>query len=211
MDWVDEAQPGAQPDLRHKTGEGRLALRKAASMHNLDAFLRTAETNLNDAVRHFDEVTNPVAQEFVELKLQACIFQYDVCAEMVGIIRNEPNGFAACVALKGLVLRLFEYDLAMNKHLIPRMLSLAKTRGVPVNHADVREHRRKWKTELLALQRWSYVRNQAAGHYGTDIQTQVSLLRTLNLDAVMEVTKAFLSFNMGLLVMLRDAGLGNAA
>ena len=180
-------------------------------MHDFDALIRTAETNLNDAARHFDEASAPLAQEFVQLKLQSCIFQYDVCAEMVSVMRNQPTGFAMSVALKGLVLRLFEYDLAMNKHLIPRMLSLAKARGVPVDRTQVREERRKWKAELAILERWSEVRNQAAGHYGTDVTSQVSLLRSLNLDHVMSVTKAFLGFNMSMLAMLREAGLANAA
>ncbi|MGY6216558.1 hypothetical protein ACW73L_15485 [Methylolobus aquaticus] len=180
-------------------------------MHDLDASVRKAEKNLNDALRHFEAARGGLDQEFVELKLQACIFQYDVCAEMVSVIRNQPSGFASSVALKGLVLRLFEYDLVLNKHLIPRMLALAKKRGIPVGREDLRARRQKWKSELRQLQDWSSVRNQAAGHYCTDIQSQVSLLKCLNVDGVMTVTRAFLSFNMDILVMLRDAGMGHGA
>ncbi len=180
-------------------------------MHDLDAFVRTAEKNLNESLRHLEEVRDPITREFIELKLQACIFQYDVCAEMASVVRNQPTGFAVSVALKGLVLRLFEYDLALSKHLIPKMLSLAKVRGIAVDREDVREQRRKWKAELKVLQRWSDVRNEAAGHYGSDLQFQIDLLSSLSFDQVMLVTKAFLSFNMGLLVLLRDAGLGQSS
>ena len=180
-------------------------------MRELDAFLATAERNLNDSLRHFEESTSGLAQEFVQIKLQACIFQYDICYEMVSLIRNQPSGFAACVATKGLVLRLYEYDDLLNSYIIPRLLTLAKARNVEVDRAEIRLQRKKWKAEFKQLRSWFDVRNQAAGHYGRDIPTQVALLQTLTVDLVMNVAKAFLSFNMCLLQILRSAGLNNAA
>ena len=180
-------------------------------MHELDAFLETAERNLNDSLQHFEEAGSGRAQEFVEIKLQACIFQYDICSEMVNLIRNQPSGFAACVATKGLVLRLFEYDDLLNTHIIPRLLTLAKARNINVNRTEIKAQRSKWKTEFNQLRSWSDVRNQAAGHYGKNITAQVALLQTLTVDVVMTVAKAFLSFNMSLLQILRSAGLNNAA
>ena len=179
-------------------------------MIDLDKFLKKAEKNLNDSFRHLEEGPTALAQELVELKLQACIFQYDICAEMVGIVRNQPKGFAASVALKGLVLRLFEYDQVLNKRLLPRLLSLAKVRGIPIDSSTIKSLRKDWKAELTALQAWHDVRNQAAGHYGQDLQKQVELLKTLDLDGVMTVVKGFLSFNMGLLKYLRDTGCGQS-
>ena len=112
------------------------------------------------------------------------------------------------VALKGLVLRLFEYDQILNKRLIPRLLKLAQTRGIAIDNSTIKDLRKKWKSELTDLQAWHEVRNQAAGHYGQDIAQQVELLKSLTLDGVMAVVQGFLSFNMGLLVLLRDTGHG---
>lgn len=178
---------------------------------NLTAMLRTAEKNLEDSLRHFEQAPLGLAQEFVDLKLQSSIFQYDICCEMVAFLRNKPRGFAASVALKGIVLRLYEYDELINKHQIPRLLALAKARGVPYTRESVKSARSQWKGELERLKRWKNVRNQAAGHYGTDLKKQVSLLRELDEVAVMTVVRAFLSFNMSLLVGLRDAGQGVAS
>lgn len=175
---------------------------------DFDKLIKKAEQNLNDSLRHYEEAPTALALEFVELKLQGCIFQYDICAEMVAILRNNPKGFASSVALKGLVLRLFEYDQVLNKRLIPRLLKLAQNRGIEIDNSSIKDLRKKWASELTDLQAWHKVRNQAAGHYGIDIAKQVELLKTLNLDNVMSVTQAFLSFNMGLLVFLRDAGRG---
>jgi hypothetical protein len=74
----------------------------------------------------------------------------------------------------------------------------------------IRELKRQWTTELQQLEAWANVRNKAAGHYERDLATQVALLKTLNTNGVMSVAMAFLSFNMELLKMLRDAGRGSA-
>src|SRR5262249_48076783 len=148
------------PDQRPKS---------ALDVEDLSAFLVKAQKNLNDSLRHFEDAPQGLEQLFVDLKLQACIFQYDICAEMAAIIRNRSQGFAECVALKGLVLRLFEYDLALKKHIIPRLLALAKERGVPVESSHVRELKRKWSNELQQLEAWAAVRNKAAGHYERDL------------------------------------------
>jgi hypothetical protein len=179
-------------------------------MEDPSAFLAKAQKNLNDSLRHFEAAPAGLAQEFVELKLQASIFQYDICAEMAAVVRNRPRGFAESVALKGLVLRLFEYDLALKKHIIPRLVSLARGRGIIVEMDAIRELKRQWTTELQQLEAWANVRNKAAGHYERDLATQVALLKTLNTNGVMSVAMAFLSFNMELLKMLRDAGRGSA-
>jgi hypothetical protein len=125
-------------------------------------------------------------------------------------MRNKPVGFAASVALKGLVLRLYEYDDLINTTLTPRMIKLATHRGVPFDKPKVKALRTVWKTELNRLKRWSSFRNQVAGHYGKDLNNQVSLLKDLDKDEVMTVTVAFLSYNMSLLVGLRDIGKGIA-
>ncbi len=172
---------------------------------------RTAAKNLEDSLRHYEQAVPGLALEFVELKLQATIFQYDVCAEMVSFVRNKPIGFAAAVALKGLVLRLYEYDDLLNSTFIPRLLALAEKRGIAFDKAKVKAARSHWKTELARLKRWSSFRNQVAGHYGKDLQAQIGLLKNLDPDEVMAVTRAFLSFNLALLHGLAEAGKGVAS
>jgi hypothetical protein len=180
-------------------------------MTDLSEVLQLAESNLNESRRHLAELNNEAAREFVELKLQSCIFQYDVCAETVNVVRNQPSGFAGCVALKGLVLRLFEYSLLLNRDFIPKLIALATKRGIDLDSAAIRKARKQWKVELQRLEAWADVRNEAAGHYTRDVNRQVLLLESLSQDAVMDVARAFLSFNMLLLQALRSAGLSSAA
>ncbi len=177
-------------------------------MIDFDILIKKAEKNLNDSLRHFEEAPTALAREFVELKLQSSIFQYDISVEMISILRSNPEGFASSVALKGLVLRLFEYDQALNKRLIPRLLKLAQARDIAIDQSTIKDLRKKWKSELTNLQTWHEVRNQAAGHYGQNIAKQVELLKSLTIDGVMAVTQGVLSFNMDLLVLLSDTGRG---
>jgi hypothetical protein len=190
----------------------RAALSSAVRHHNmrlnLTALHRTASRNLEDALRHYEDPLVGNAREFVDLKLQANIFHYDVCSEMVGYMRNKPVGFPAAVALKGLVLRLYEYDAIANASLIPRLLALAKARRVPFTATNVKTIRDPWRAELKRLRSWANFRNQAAGHYGKNFETQVSLLKQLDPADVMKVTKAFLSFNVAMLHGLALVGRG---
>jgi hypothetical protein len=177
----------------------------------LVGLVRRAEKNLNDAHRHFKSADNTLAREFIELKLQTCIYQYDVTIELAGVMRNRPEGFAAAVALKGLVLRLFEYDHAWNQYQFPRLKKLAEARNVVVDFDAIRKIKSTWKHELVELKSWHDVRNNAAGHYGADIVKQVEALESLTFDKVLTVFNGFSRFNMALMVILRDAGRGVGA
>lgn len=194
IDSMETASTSSHPDGRRLT------------LEDLSAILQRAQKNLNDSLRHFEAAPPGLQREFVDLKLQACIFQYDVCAEMVNVVRTSPIGFAECVSLKGLVLRLFEYHLALDENIIPRLAALAAARGIAVEAQALRALRGKWRQEFKQLQAWHGVRNKAAGHYDKDLALQVELLKTLTTDGVMSVAGAFLLFNMELLQMLRDAG-----
>ncbi len=175
---------------------------------DLDSIVQTAEQILADSLRHYDAMPRGPAYEFVEIKLQSSIFQYDVAIELAGYVRNRPTGFAASVAMKGLVLRLYEYNELLDSHLLPKLIELANARGVTFDRSTVKTARDEWKTEFKRVKGWSSLRNQAAGHYSRDLKKQVSLLKRLDPDDVMHVCIAFFSFNMTLLKCLREAGRG---
>lgn len=175
-------------------------------MEELELAVQKAERNLNKVHAEFAGRGSSLAIEFCELKLQASIFQYDICVAMATVLRNNPQGFAESVSLKPLVHHLYEYDQLLTETLIPRFLKIAKERNIPVVGAQVQELKREWKKELTALRGWTNVRNKAAGHYDKDTALQVQMLRTLNADNVFSVAQGFLSFNMAWLKLLRDAG-----
>lgn len=175
---------------------------------DFDKMVLTAQTNLNASYRDYALPTNVLAKEFVAIKLQVCIFQYDVCVEMTTVVRNQPVGFAVPVALKGLVLRLYEFDARLRGTLLPRLLVLAEARDIEVEKGSIRELKRQWKAELKQLTGWHHVRNHAAGHYGEDLKKQVEALETVTFDQVMSVAAGFLQFAQSLMLILRDAGQG---
>jgi hypothetical protein len=180
-------------------------------MHDIEAVLLRAQDRLNQSLAEYQEGSLELATEFLELKLQAAMFQYEICAEMVSFVRNGPVGFARNVALKGLIHRLYEYDQLLSADLIRRLLALAKARGAEIEGADIKAERKKWRDQLARLKKWSDIRNQATGHYDKDIAKQVQLVQGISQEEVMSVTQAFLLFNMSILTILKNAGSGNGA
>lgn len=175
------------------------------------SMVEKAQTNLNDSYRHYKEALNPLAQEFVEIKLQLSIFQYDMCVEMTTVVRNQAVGFAASNALKGLVLRLFEFDLTLKQKVYPRLQDLAKARGVEIDSEQITRLKKTWRLEQRQLESWGHVRNKAAGHYDKEFRVQVAALEGLDLEKVMGVAVGFLNYVQRLLIILRDTGRGIVA
>jgi len=175
-------------------------------MEDLDRILSRAQDNMNGALVEYEALSSMLSLEVRELNLQACIFQYEICAEMAGLIRNRPVGFAISIALKGLVHRIYEYDQLLSKHLINRFLALAAVRSVPIDSADLKALRKQWKLELAKLKQWSDIRNETTGHYSKNIARQVALLKSINFSEVMSVAQAFLQFNMDILKIMKRAG-----
>lgn len=97
-------------------------------MPDTQAMYRTAHEQLNAAYAVYSKSVAPgLAHEFDSIKLQTCIFQYEMCEELVAFVNNNPSGFARSVSLKGLVHKLFEYNL-LSSHLLRRVTALASAR-----------------------------------------------------------------------------------
>ncbi|XYJ09089.1 hypothetical protein ACSUZJ_17045 [Telluria sp. B2] len=182
----------------------------AESHHRLEKILKRlakAEANLNafhERYRGDVDGISPTVRDFI---LQTFIFQYDVWNEIANIARSTATGFAAKVALKGLVLRVYEYDQLCLKHLMPELLNHADERGIILDKQLSKKLASTWADEFKELRRiYPEIRNQAAAHYGRDLTAQVSALEKLDRDRVLAVASAFLQHNRGWIMALRDAG-----
>jgi hypothetical protein len=174
--------------------------------------LRDTEAVLRRAIQDFGRpATSANATEFYQLRLQAAIFQYDICRQIVGLWVFEPKGFGVNLVLKDIVHKLYEYDFALSKRLIGRVLGLATARGIQLDRKMFKEERAKWRKEFARLQAWSQVRNAAGGHYGADIRQQFELLQQLEREEVMAVAIAFMNFNGKVIVTLAAVGSGKRA
>jgi len=63
-------------------------------MSDIDEVVAAAEDRLNAAYAEYEEARDGIPIEFNAMRLQASIFQYDICVEMAGLLRNSPTGFA---------------------------------------------------------------------------------------------------------------------
>ncbi len=78
-------------------------------MPDLEAMYRDAHEQLNSAyVVYMKSKETSLAHEFDSIKLQACLFQYEMCVELVAFVSNNPSDFARKVSLKGVIQKLFD-------------------------------------------------------------------------------------------------------
>jgi len=174
------------------------------------SMLHDAHDQLNQAHEIYASSPTDLAKEFDQLKLQACIFQYEVCAEMHSFITTDPSGFARKIALKGLIHQLYEYE-SVNGDFVKRVKALALKRGFEISDSALRSERRKRRSEFQHLRDWVTIRNKATGHYDKNTEAQINLLETIDPDQVMGVCDAFFSCNMEFLKMLREVGRRNCS
>lgn len=178
-------------------------------MADLEEMLKSSQEQLNAAYAVYSETHPGLAGEFDEIKLQTTIFQYEMCVEMVSFVKNNPTGFARSVALKGVVHKLFEYDLLMKGALVKRVTDLAEARGVGPSSIDLKAEKKKLNPQFQVLEKWSGIRNAATGHYDRNTAAQVSWLANINASEVMQVCAAFLTYNIAFLKRLKEVGGGN--
>ncbi|MFM2075298.1 MAG: hypothetical protein RJB34_1603 [Pseudomonadota bacterium] len=172
--------------------------------------LRESQTRLNAALADYDAPqTSEAAREFHSLRLQSAIFNFDITYDIVSNWSNEPTGFAGKVALKSLVLRLYEYESLSRNDFLPRLLTLANQRCVEVDMAKIRDLQKQWSPQLKAIRSWSKLRNKAAGHYDRQMKSQLEQLQLIDRGAVMEAAQGFLAYNIQLLRILQSIGRGN--
>ena len=176
------------------------------SKSDIQATVKRAEKRLNEALGELEEAASPLQRQILEMRLQACIFQYDICAQMASVISNDPAGFAKTVALNGMVLRLFEYDQVLNKQVVAPLLDLAEKRRISFEREALKQAYEKWQGEIRKIEQWSGVGDKAAGDGSPDISAQTMLLKQLDVGRVMSVTQAFLGFNVRLLKALNSVG-----
>jgi hypothetical protein len=178
-------------------------------MADLEGMLKSSHEQLNSAYAIYSEKHQGLAGEFDEIKLQTTIFQYEMCVEMASFVKNNPTGFARSVALKGVVHKLFEYDLLMKGALVNRVTDLAEARGIGSSSIDLKAEKKKLNPQFQILEKWSGIRNAATGHYDRNTADQVSSIANINADEVMQVCTAFLTYNMAFLKRLKEVGDGN--
>lgn len=175
-------------------------------MPDLEKMLKGSLEQLNSAYAIYSQKHPGLAGEFDEIKLQTAIFQYEICVEMASFVKNNPTAFARNVALKGIVHKLFEYDLLLKGALVKRVTDLAKDRGLGPSSIDLKAEKKKLYAQFQTLEKWSGIRNSATGHYDRNTAEQVESLANINADEVMQVCKAFLTYNMEFLKRLKEVG-----
>ena len=174
--------------------------------------LKDAEDVLERAHREYQNPANSeLAQEFYELRLQAAIFNYDVCRDIVGLVVIPSSGLAENMVLKSIIHKLYEFEAALSGQITKRIIDLAEKRCIGDVKAEIKCRKKAIREHLNKLARWKDLRNSATGHYGADIGEQIGHIASLNRAAVEEVAYEFIAYDLFLNKLLRDIGRGSRA
>ena len=171
-------------------------------MRNVLLSTREIEGSLNRALAEYEASVDADTKEFLLIKVQAFIFYYDLMTAMVSVGHNNPKGFAQAVALKSLVHSLYEYDHQINRTLVPRILRYASKRKKPIDTVAIKAGRDKWREQIAKLKTWKAVRDIATGHYDSNIERQIDLLRGLDQKEVLWVATAYAEYTSFILNLL---------
>lgn len=171
-------------------------------MENAQQMYDEAHSHLNTAYEYYKKCSSTnTSNEADSILLQACIFQYEMCVEFRAFMTNKPLNFALKVSLKGLVHKLYEYNL-LSSNLLRRLIVFAHTSGIQVSDQDFKAERRKYKAHFRKLNKWSSIRNIATGHYDKNTISQIEALNEIKKEEVFSVAIAFFASNIAFLKML---------
>lgn len=145
-------------------------------------------------------------QEFNALKLQAAIFQFELCSQMKQFLESTYPSFARKVNLKDFIHKIYEYDKTFRGSHINRISALAHKRGLPALVTKLQEASRTWRKDLRKIASFKNIRNKTAGHYDPNIAEQVQFIDSIEEDDAFTAFLAFLAFNKLVLEILRDIG-----
>lgn len=164
------------------------------------------ERALNEIYERFRNPKSTLGPFFLHTGIQIRIFQYETTVELGSIIRNRPEGFAKAVAVKGLIHKIVEFNLHLEKTIQPNMLKVAKERGFDFDEGDKNELRRKWRSTFQEIRKWKRLRDKATGHYDPDLNEVVELLERLDVVKVSDVFDEFSDYTRALLDRFIEAG-----
>ena len=164
---------------------------------------------LNRAHEQFKNARTPDTKSFYALTLQMTIFHYEMTLEMSSLLNQKPAGFAAQVAIKDMIHKLFEYEGTMRGSHLKKIIELGERRGFTDAQDTVRKIKKDAGTVFSSIQKYSRLRNKATGHYDSVIEDQVAAIESIDTDAAQQTIGEFLKFNMEVLSFLKDIGKGN--
>lgn len=174
-------------------------------MDSLDNAIIDAQNTLNSAYQSYIDAGSKNQNEFDEIKLQAAIFNYELCKEVTFFYKKKPIGFSQKVALKGAIHCIYEYKRASD-NLLMRIFALAKLNKIEIFDADLRKVKLNIKPHLKSISNWEDIRNKATAHYDKNTTAQFSVINQIDVDEALEVMKYFLMYSVEILKILKIVG-----
>ncbi|KVF73383.1 hypothetical protein WJ22_20740 [Burkholderia vietnamiensis] len=173
----------------------------------MEALYASRERDLNRAYERFKSAGSSEERFFHNLRMQLRIFEYEVMVDACSMVRNQPQGFARVVAMKGLIHKFYEFNELFKRETMKQMLAFAKGRAYEFTAADVGAVKSKYKGLFSTIERWTKIRNLATGHYDRNMQAVVDALDSIDLKDILATMMDYARYVLEVLAKFTDAHL----
>jgi len=146
-------------------------------------------------------------REFCLLKMQAALFQFEMCSGMDELIKIQSSSFTRKAVLKGLIHKVFEYKKTLQGHYIKKLNELAESKSLDSERVLLSEISKKYRIAIKNIEQYKPLRNAATGHYDPDIQKQISHIEDIKEDEALALVTNFLIYIMEVSELLRNIGI----
>jgi hypothetical protein len=178
------------------------------SKEKIEEALNNAEKILNQTYQEYcsELFSSEGHRKFWLLKMQAALFQFEMCSGMDELMKIQSPSFARKAVLKDLIHKVFEYKKSLKGHYIKKLDELAENKNLDSERVLLSEVSKKYRIAIKNIEQYKPLRNAATGHYDPDIQKQLSYIEDIKEDEALELISNFLIYNKEVLKLLRDIG-----
>jgi hypothetical protein len=145
-------------------------------------------------------------QKFILLKLQWAIIQFEICSDMLNVLRTKKSTFGRKVALKSIIHKIFEFRKSLTATHINTIQDLAVSKNLEQEKNKLAEISKNYRTIINKIQQYNELRKVATAHYDPDISKQIKAIESIDENEAIDLIGAFLLFKKDITSIMRQIG-----
>jgi len=150
--------------------------------------------------------SSPEHQKFILLKLQMSIIQFEICSDILNVLRTEKSTFGRKVALKSIIHKIFEYKKPLKAKHIKTIHDLAGSKSLEQEKNHLAAISKNYRKIINKIEQYNELRDVATAHYDPDISKQIKAIESIDENEAIDLIRAFLLFKKDITSLMRDIG-----
>lgn len=165
-----------------------------AAVAGAEKLLSDSAGSLESALAQYKNSIFPWQKSLWGLYLTATIFSYEIALTRVSLARAR-NPFLQRLALKDMAHKIYEYELMLSQTYVGRLEQFAREASGTAQRSEFLAVRRGLRPALEEIKHFKDVRNKAGAHVCSDITEYLSLVESLNVQAVLDASAVAVKFS----------------